>query len=90
MTFDPTNTDDEPIRHRLKIDIRKNRRDIIRVQESTYHGQEFVDVRTYFQKEGERRPSKSGIMMKPEQARQVARAILDVLATLDGGDDDGT
>jgi len=49
-------------------EVRKNPKEIIRVEEKEYRGHRFVDVRLYYEDEasGEYKPSKKGITLNSE------------------------
>ena len=69
------------------IEIQKNRRELIRVQQKEIGGRLFVDLRIYFEgKAGDLLPSKKGITIDISQAGDLARAIQQVAGNSPGED----
>lgn len=65
--------------------IRKNTREEIRVSLATYHGTEFVDVRTYVDGPGEdRRPTPKGVAVRPEALSALVEALTQAQRHLEG------
>jgi hypothetical protein len=64
--------------------IAKNATERVRVAVSEFHGAHYVDTRIHYQADdGEWRPTKKGLTLKPDLAREVAQAMLAV-----AGDDE--
>lgn len=56
--------------------IRKNSREEFRVALATYHGTEFVDVRTYVDgKDDQRVPTPKGIVIRPDAVPALIEAL---------------
>lgn len=56
--------------------IRKNTREDIRVSLATYHGTQFIDVRTYCDREDETRgPTKKGVALRKEGVPELIEAL---------------
>lgn len=63
----------------------KNSKEAVVVETREFKGKPYVDVRTYFTNtEGELCPTQKGVMLKPELAEQVAKAMLEAAAELEG------
>ena len=60
-------------------EIRKNSREIIRIEESEYHGHDLIDCRIYYDENGEWKPSKKGISLTKDTAQEVVEGILQVM-----------
>jgi hypothetical protein len=61
------------------IEIRKNSREIIRIEESEYHGHDRIDCRVYYDENGEWKPSRKGISLGKNTAQEVVEGILQVM-----------
>lgn len=61
---------------RLLATIPKNRREEIRITRSAFNGHEFVQLRVWFRADdGEMRPGKAGISIRPNQVDEVVEAL---------------
>ena len=60
-------------------EIQKNSREIIRISNSEYHGNKYIDCRTYYDDSGEWKPSKKGISIPHKIAKEVVDLILQTL-----------
>ena len=58
------------------IEIQKNRRETIRISESEYEGHKFIDLRIWYDDNGEMKPTKKGILFNPNIAKEVIEGIL--------------
>ena len=58
------------------IEIQKNSREVIRISESEYEGHKFVDLRVWYNDNGEMKPTKKGISFNPSKAKEVVEGIL--------------
>ena len=58
------------------IEIQKNRRETIRISESEYEGHQFIDLRIWYDDNGEMKPTKKGISFNPNIAKEVIEGIL--------------
>ncbi len=58
-------------------EVRKNAKELIRVEEREYKGHRFVDVRVYYEDEasGEYKPSKKGITLNSEVIEPVIELL---------------
>lgn len=65
------------------IEIHKNRREVIRVSESEYEGHKFIDLRIWYDDNGEMKPTKKGISFNPNIAKEVIEAILKTVEEAD-------
>lgn len=61
------------------IEIQKNRRETIRISESEYEGHKFIDLRIWYDDNGEMKPTKKGISFNPSKAKEVVEGILTVM-----------
>ena len=61
------------------IEIQKNRRETIRISESEYEGHKFIDLRIWYDDNGEMKPTKKGISFNPSKAKEVVEGILSVV-----------
>ena len=61
------------------IEIQKNSREVIRISESEYEGHKFVDLRVWYNDNGEMEPTKKGISFNPSKAKEVVEGILSVV-----------
>ncbi len=63
------------------IELRKNKREVVRVERATFNGIDCINARVWFaDDEGEMRPSKKGLTLRVELASDLAKAIQEVLA----------
>ena len=60
------------------VDIQKNSREVIRVSSSEYEGHDLIDVRVWYDDDGEMKPTKKGITFNPSKAKDVIEAILQI------------
>ena len=60
------------------VDIQKNRREVIRVSSSEYEGHDLIDLRVWYDDDGEMKPTKKGITFNPSKAKDVIEAILQI------------
>ena len=60
------------------VDIQKNSREVIRVSASEYEGHNFIDLRIWYDDDGEMKPTKKGITFNPSKAKDVIEAILQI------------
>ena len=58
------------------IEIQKNRRETIRISESEYEGHKFIDLRIWYDDNGEMKPTQKGISFNPNIAKEVIEGIL--------------
>ena len=65
------------------IEIQKNRRETIRISESEYEGHKFIDLRIWYDDNGEMKPTKKGISFNPNITKEVIEGIL---KTVEGSD----
>ena len=56
-------------------EIQKNSREIIRISESEYQGNKFIDCRIFYDDNGEWRPTKKGISFSQRRAKEVGEGI---------------
>ena len=61
------------------VEIQKNSREVIRISESEYEGHKFVDLRVWYNDNGEMKPTKKGISFNPSKAKDVVEGILTVV-----------
>ena len=61
------------------IEIQKNSREVTRISESEYEGHKFVDLRVWYNDNGEMKPTKKGISFNPSKAKEVVEGILSVV-----------
>ena len=61
------------------IEIQKNRRETIRISESEYEGHKFIDMRIWYDDNGEMKPTKKGISFNHGVAKEVIEALLEVM-----------
>ena len=61
------------------IEIQKNSREVLRISESEYEGHKFVDLRVWYNDNGEMKPTKKGISFNPSKAKEVVEGILSVV-----------
>ena len=69
------------INHMPKIvkEIQKNKREIIRISDGEYEGNQFIDLRIWYDDNGEYKPTKKGISFNPFLAKEVIEGILEVV-----------
>ena len=69
------------INHMPKIvkEIQKNKREIIRISDGEYEGHQFIDLRIWYDDNGEYKPTKKGISFNPSLAKEVIEGILEVV-----------
>ena len=67
--------------HMPKIvkDIQKNKREIIRISDGEYEGHQFIDLRIWYDDNGEYKPTKKGISFNPFLAKDVIEGILEIV-----------
>ena len=67
--------------HMPKIvkEIQKNKREIIRISDGEYEGHQFIDLRIWYDDNGDYRPTKKGISFNPSLAKEVIEGILEVV-----------
>ena len=61
------------------VEIQKNSREVIRIEESEYEGHKFVDCRIYYDDKGEYRATKKGISFSHKIAQEVVEAIIETM-----------
>ena len=61
------------------IEIRKNSREIIRIEGQEYKGHDLIDCRVWYDDNGEWRPTKKGIKLSKNTAQEVVEGILQVM-----------
>ena len=61
------------------VDIQKNSREVIRISPSEYEGHQFIDLRIWYDDNGEMKPTKKGISFNPSKAKEVVEGILTVM-----------
>jgi hypothetical protein len=55
--------------------LEKNSTSKIKVMLREYKGKEFVDIRTYFDDEGEWKPTKKGVTISPGKVNELVRLL---------------
>ena len=60
------------------VEIQKNSREVIRISPSEYEGHQFIDLRIWYDDNGEMKPTKKGISFNPSKAEEVIEGILKV------------
>jgi len=60
------------------VEIKKNNTEIIRIKQSEFKGNKFVDCRVFYEKDGEYLPTKKGIAFSPSVTKKVVEGILEV------------
>ena len=65
------------------IEIQKNKRETIRISESEYEGHRFIDLRIWYDDNGEMKPTKKGISFNPNIAKEVIEGILKTVEEVD-------
>ena len=60
------------------VEIKKNNTVIIRIKQSEFKGNKFVDCRVFYEKDGEYLPTKKGIAFSPSVTKKVVEGILEV------------
>ena len=63
--------------------IQKNSREIIRISESEYQGNKFIDCRIFYDDNGEWRPTKKRITIRHRKAQEVVEGILQTMEESD-------
>ncbi len=66
------------------VEVRKNTREVVRVQPTTYNGIDLVDVRVWtvpVTPEGESKPTRKGLTLQPATWTEVLRAVQVLLGT---------
>ena len=61
------------------VEIQKNSREVIRISPSEYEGHQFIDLRIWYDDNGEMKPTKKGISFNPSKAKEVVEGILTVI-----------
>ena len=61
------------------VEIQKNSREVIRISPSEYEGHQFIDLRIWYDDDGEMKPTKKGISFNPSKAKEVVEGILTVM-----------
>jgi|TARA_R100000030_G_scaffold45008_1_gene33996 hypothetical protein len=61
------------------VEIQKNSREVIRISPSEYEGHQFIDLRIWYDDNGEMKPTKKGISFNPSKAKEVVEGILTVM-----------
>ena len=59
-------------------EIQKNKREIIRISDGEYEGHKFIDLRIWYDDNGDYRPTKKGISFNPSLAKEVIEGILEI------------
>ena len=60
------------------VEIKKNNTEIIRIKQSEFKGNKFIDCRVFYKKDGEYLPTKKGIAFSPSVTKKVVEGILEV------------
>ena len=60
-------------------EIIKNTQEIIRIQNKEYKGSDLIDIRVFYEKDGEYLPTKKGITFNPKIAKDVIEGIMDAI-----------
>ena len=60
-------------------EIKKNSQEIIRIENKQYKGSDFIDIRVFYEKDGEYLPTKKGISFNPKIAQDVVEGIMDAI-----------
>ena len=61
------------------VEIQENSREVIRISPSEYEGHQFIDLRIWYDDNGEMKPTKKGISFNPSKAKEVVEGILTVM-----------
>lgn len=65
----------------------KNGRETLRVQLTEYQGRPIIDLRVWYKgRDGELRPSRSGLTCSTSHVQRLAEALADAAVQLKGGD----
>ena len=56
-------------------EVTKNSKEVIRFQVEEYRGQKFGDIRVYYDADGEWKPSRQGVAIRPEIWREFVKGI---------------
>ena len=59
-------------------EIQKNKREVIRISDGEYEGYKFIDLRIWYDDNGEYKPTKKGISFNPSLAKEVIEGILEI------------
>ena len=62
----------------MMVEIKKNNTEIIRIKQSEFKGNKFIDCRVFYEKDGEYLPTKKGIAFSPSVTKKVVEGILEV------------
>ena len=64
----------------MAVDIKKNSREVIRIEGSEYQGNRFVDLRVYYYDDSndEYRPTKKGVAIPYSSLGEVIQALKDL------------
>jgi len=65
------------------IEIKKNSTEVIRITQSEYKGNKFIDCRVFYENDGEYLPTKKGIAFNPSITKQVVEGILQIHEEID-------
>ena len=60
------------------VEIKKNNTEIIRIKQSEFKGNKFIDCRVFYEKDGEYLPTKKGIAFSPSVTKKIVEGILEV------------
>ena len=60
------------------VEIKKNNTEIIRIKQSEFKGNKFIDCRVFYEKDGEYLPTKKGIAFSPSVTKKDVKSILEV------------
>jgi len=60
------------------VEIKKNNTEIIRIKQSEFKGNKFIDCRVFYEKDGEYLPTKKGIAFSPAVTQKIIEGILEV------------
>ena len=60
------------------VDIQKNSREVIRVSASEYEGHDLIDLRVWYDDDGDVKPTKKGIAFNPSVTKELVEGILQV------------
>lgn len=54
----------------------------IKIEKSEYKGKEYLSIRRWYKKDGEERPGKQGINLKPEEFVEFVKKLDDIKAMM--------
>lgn len=54
----------------------------IKIEKSEYKGKEYLSIRRWYEKDGEERPGKQGINLKPEEFVEFVKKLDDIKAMM--------